>query len=83
MMSTNASSELSHFPMGFAATERPRIAASLSPIGLLAAIREHVRRKNEIYRLSRLGDRDLADMGVTRTEVSQIYEPDFAERRRT
>jgi uncharacterized protein YjiS (DUF1127 family) len=88
-MSMNSGSQLSPFPMAFAASERPRtapiraLATALAHFSPVAGICEFVRRRQVIYRLSCLHDRELADMGVNRSELHDIYKPDFERRRRS
>lgn len=46
-----------------------------------ASIREHLRRHRVMSELSRLTDRELADIGLSRSEIGQIYSEEFARRR--
>ena len=88
-MSMNSGSQVSPFPMAFAASERPRtapirgLAMALAHFNPVAGICEFVRRSHVICRLSCLSDRELADMGVTRAELREIYKPDFERKRRS
>ncbi|HWA80766.1 MAG TPA: DUF1127 domain-containing protein [Acetobacteraceae bacterium] len=47
-----------------------------------AGIREHLRRQRVMSELSRLSDRELADIGITRNDIGQIFTPEFAAQRR-
>lgn len=49
---------------------------------IAAGIREHVRREQVKSELSRLTDRELADIGLTRTEIGRIFTPEFAAEHR-
>lgn len=64
-----------------------RFAAALAhwvmPLAILARIGEYVRRQRDMRELYRLSDRELAEMRITRSQISEIYEPDFEQRRRT
>ena len=88
-MSMSTGSQLSGLPIAFAPSERPRspwvrqLAMALARFNPAAGICEFVRRRQLIHRLSRLVARELADMGIMRADVYRIYEPDFAERRRS
>ncbi len=44
-------------------------------------LREHFRRRRVMAELSRLSDRELADIGLSRSEIGLIYSPEFAARR--
>lgn len=46
-----------------------------------APIREHLRRRRVMAELSRLTDRELADIGLSRSEIGLIYSEEFAARR--
>ncbi|MGH7069632.1 MAG: DUF1127 domain-containing protein [Acetobacteraceae bacterium] len=48
---------------------------------LAAPIREHLRRRRVMAELSRLTDRELADIGLSRSEIGLIYSAEFAARR--
>jgi len=46
-----------------------------------ARVREHVRRQRVMAELSRLTDRELADIGLSRSEIGLIYTAEFVARR--
>lgn len=46
-----------------------------------APVREHLRRRRVMAELSRLTDRELADIGLSRSEIGQIYSEQFSARR--
>jgi uncharacterized protein YjiS (DUF1127 family) len=50
--------------------------------GLAADIREYGRRQRVVSELSRLSDRELADIGLTRADIGQVFTSEFATRRR-
>jgi len=41
---------------------------------------EYLHRQRVLSELSRLSDRELADMGLTRGEIREIFTPEFAAR---
>ncbi|HUC19815.1 MAG TPA: DUF1127 domain-containing protein [Acetobacteraceae bacterium] len=45
-------------------------------------IREHLRRQQVMNELSQLTDRELADIGITRNDIGQIFTPEFVAQRR-
>lgn len=46
-----------------------------------ARIREYARRRRVMSELSRLSDRELADIGLSRSDIGSIYSEEFAARR--
>jgi uncharacterized protein YjiS (DUF1127 family) len=48
---------------------------------LAAGLREHMRRQQVVAELSRLSDHELADIGLNRADIGQVFEPEFAIRR--
>jgi uncharacterized protein YjiS (DUF1127 family) len=50
--------------------------------GLAADMREYGRRQRVVTELSRLSDRELADIGLSRTDIGQVFTPAFAARRK-
>lgn len=46
-----------------------------------AGIHEYIRRQRVISELSRLNDRELADIGLMRTDIRRIFDPAFAKER--
>lgn len=48
-----------------------------------APIREHLRRRRVMAELSRLTDRELADIGLSRSEIGLIYSKEFVARMNT
>ncbi|MGH7078407.1 MAG: DUF1127 domain-containing protein [Acetobacteraceae bacterium] len=55
------------------------LARWISALG--AAFGEHFRRHRVMSELSRLTDRELADIGLSRSDIGQIYSEEFAARR--
>ena len=51
--------------------------------GIAADLREYGRRQRVVSELSRLSDRELADVGLTRADIGQVFTPEFAARRRS
>ncbi len=49
---------------------------------IAAGIREYVRRQRVMSELSRLDDRELADIGLVRADIGEIFTAEFAARRR-
>ncbi len=49
---------------------------------IAAGIREYVHRQQVMSELSRLTDRELADIGLSRTDISQVFSAEFATQRR-
>lgn len=47
----------------------------------VARIREYSRRRHVMSELSRLSDRELADIGLSRSDIGSIYSEEFAARR--
>ncbi|MGH7104302.1 MAG: DUF1127 domain-containing protein [Acetobacteraceae bacterium] len=45
-----------------------------------ASLREHLRRHRVMSELSRLTDRELTDIGLSRSEIGLIYSEEFAQR---
>lgn len=48
---------------------------------MTAGIREHMRRQHVVAELSRLSDHELADIGLSRADIGQIFTSEFATRR--
>ncbi|MGH7050140.1 MAG: DUF1127 domain-containing protein [Acetobacteraceae bacterium] len=46
-----------------------------------ATFGEHLRHQRVMSELSRLTDRELADIGLSRSDIGQIYSEEFAARR--
>lgn len=46
-----------------------------------ASLLDMLRRRAVLDELSMLSDRELADVGLTRAELSDVFRPDFAARR--
>ncbi len=77
-------------PVAFAshgnASREPLLARALAAAGrglatLAAKIAEHAERRLVIDELSRLSDRELADIGLTRGELALVFDPAFAAQR--
>ncbi len=49
---------------------------------IAAGIRAYARRQQVMSELSRLTDRELADIGLTRTDIGQVFTSEFAAQRR-
>jgi uncharacterized protein YjiS (DUF1127 family) len=47
-----------------------------------AGIREYLRRQRVMNELTHLTDRELADIGITRTDIGRIFTAEFAAQRR-
>lgn len=67
---------------------RPARGRSFGAVGrffarIAADVREYGRRQRVVSELSRLSDRELADVGLTRADIGQVFTPEFAERRRS
>ena len=67
---------------------RPARGRPLGAIGrffaaIAADLREYGRRQRVVSELSRLSDRELADVGLTRADIGQVFTPEFAARRRS
>ncbi|MDA8049538.1 MAG: DUF1127 domain-containing protein [Rhodospirillales bacterium] len=63
------------------APSAPKRVLGRTVAAVAAAIREHFRRQRVIAELSHLTDRELADIGLTRADIAQIFNPEFAARR--
>jgi uncharacterized protein YjiS (DUF1127 family) len=69
--------DLEHAPQP--ATTRPGLLARVGAV--LKWIAELPRRRAVLDELSSLTDHELADIGLTRSELSMVFEPSFAARR--
>jgi uncharacterized protein YjiS (DUF1127 family) len=49
---------------------------------IAADVREYGRRQRVVSELSRLSDRELADIGLTRTDIGQVFTSEFGARRK-
>ena len=50
--------------------------------GLLGRVLAYFERQRVVGELSKLSDRELADIGLCRAELSRVFEPGFHSRRR-
>ena len=64
-----------------ASTRAPFGAVGRGIAAVVASVGEYLRRQRVVSELTRLSDRELADVGLTRADISQIFEPGFAARR--
>ena len=50
--------------------------------GMVARLNAWLQRRSAIAELARLTDRELADIGISRTEIPHVFEPAFVARQR-
>ena len=69
---------------GTIATNQTRPRSLFQRIGsLMSALLAMPRRRAVLDELSSLSDRELADIGLNRAELSHVFDPRFAEMRRS
>jgi uncharacterized protein YjiS (DUF1127 family) len=75
-------SSLSHY------ADEPRLADTAAPTGVFAAVlhaarwlSDMPRRRAVLAELSELSEHELADIGLNRSELSRVFDPEFAVQR--
>lgn len=75
-------SSLSHY------TDEPRLSDAAAPSGVFGVVLRAVnwladlpRRRSVLAELNELSEHELADIGLNRTELTRVFDPEFAAQR--
>ena len=75
------SDSLTYYAPGIKATPRPATGLFARLCAAAAHLASLPRRRAVMAELSLLTDRELADIGIDRNELSRVFDPRFAESR--
>lgn len=77
MNAFSSQQELAFLSSAQAPATQPYARAASRPAGLFARIAAFFEREATFDELARMTDRELADIGLARSDVSRVYDPAF------